>query len=809
MAGAGVTLHGLHLVYFAQRVSERLTTLVHTLTSSRLWFHRLRPASECREQGQPAPLCPCGQSWTFLSTEFCETGICEVEEDFTEHQNLLHAGTVSTGSTRALGCDLRADLLASRITPERYHNRRQALDGLLRRRRVSGRLLEVVIGHATFVGLMCRPVLSVFNTVYRFIQAHYSKPTPLWETAREELRAFKGLMIFLHADWCRGWNNYVVATDASMTGYGVVSSIWQDSDVAAVGRELERGRFRKLGSHSAREAALTAAGFVRDSVTDEWRAGWVSDDEYLSRSGWGLNHESASEFKGLEPCLWGKWLYPAGILELEARALAKGLRRVALSRFGHDIRQLILIDNMSVCLAFDRSRARSLPSWSRSGSSLRTFWLGTFLALFDGCLVSPTTLTAQADWRGEDDSKILTDALPSIKGQKRAHSETSRGEPAEECCKVTQARSATDSEALTRAFERPKGREPGVVSRDPRSRVNLGATSLERVAQANKRGRERDESPSSSTSDRARGSGQPEEEETGEKGSAKGQKCSKPHNGRRGFDVPGVQCCGGKHLETVQGGADEVFRVWASSRVVPPPSLPGRPPELQSRETPASLLHHRPDYGRLGTKKLPRAWRALEVDTRQDSQGLCVGGLGRFCSRDAAPWQAPHGSFPANSSVELLSAFGTLASSCVQLGEASRGCDQSLDFASVARGGEGELQKRGLRRVGCSGQPLDAVERQVVQLAEVLPPHNTALGLRLPRVRRGLQGGGNAFGSRSNALPNPARWTVNRPGQGLPFAPGGSEARSMACSQKCGALREERATGQDLGEPQPQLQSSR
>ena len=57
--------------------------------------------------------------------------------------------------------------------------------------------------------------------------------------------------------------------------------------------------------------------------------------------------------------MWGKWQYPAGILELEAKALVKGLRRVALSHFGHDVRQLILTDNMSVCLAFDRSRARS------------------------------------------------------------------------------------------------------------------------------------------------------------------------------------------------------------------------------------------------------------------------------------------------------------------------------------------------------------------------------------------------------------------------------------------------------------------
>ncbi|CAE7471367.1 unnamed protein product, partial [Symbiodinium pilosum] len=61
-----------------------------------------------------------------------------------------------------------------------------------------GRLLEVLIGHATFAGLMNRPVLRVFNTVYRFINSSYTKPSKLW-AVRDELIAFRGLMIFLRA----------------------------------------------------------------------------------------------------------------------------------------------------------------------------------------------------------------------------------------------------------------------------------------------------------------------------------------------------------------------------------------------------------------------------------------------------------------------------------------------------------------------------------------------------------------------------------------------------------------------------------
>ena len=141
-----------------------------------------------------------------VSHDTVETGLREVEEVFGAHSLILHPGVVSCGTTKALGCVIRGDLLASRVPPERYHKLRQAIQGLLERKRVSGRFLEIVIGHAAFVALMNRPVLSVFNAVYRYISAHYFKPAVLWESVREELTVFRGLMIFLHADWGRPWN---------------------------------------------------------------------------------------------------------------------------------------------------------------------------------------------------------------------------------------------------------------------------------------------------------------------------------------------------------------------------------------------------------------------------------------------------------------------------------------------------------------------------------------------------------------------------------------------------------------------------
>ncbi|OLQ04427.1 hypothetical protein AK812_SmicGene12519 [Symbiodinium microadriaticum] len=298
-AGASLAMGFTWSLFFAQRVSERLVSLAPSLSTSQLVNDRmgtvvLEPDEEAKVHHYVYV-----DNLGVISTDekTTDTSLREIENIFTSHSLLLHPGEVSCGSTRALGCDLRADLLASRVTPERYHNLRQAIEGLLRRRKVSGRLVECIVGHATFVGLMCRPILSIFNTVYRYVHAHYWKPSVLWDSVREELTMFRGLMIYLHSEWVRPWSNYVSATDASLRGYGVVSSFWKVADVAAVGRELERSRFKKLGMHSARDSALTAAGFTKDEATQEWRAGWLTAAEYLNRTGWGLN-ETFKEVPG-------------------------------------------------------------------------------------------------------------------------------------------------------------------------------------------------------------------------------------------------------------------------------------------------------------------------------------------------------------------------------------------------------------------------------------------------------------------------------------------------------------------------------
>ena len=65
------------------------------------------------------------------------------------------------------------------------------MDWVLRRGRLSGRALEVWLGHATFCAMAERGMLAVFSLSYAFLAAHYWEDAPLWPTVREELEAFR------------------------------------------------------------------------------------------------------------------------------------------------------------------------------------------------------------------------------------------------------------------------------------------------------------------------------------------------------------------------------------------------------------------------------------------------------------------------------------------------------------------------------------------------------------------------------------------------------------------------------------------
>eukprot|EP00959_Pyramimonas_sp_CCMP1952_P058498 1221580-Pyramimonas_sp.AAC.1 len=66
--------------------------------------------------------------------------------------------------------------------------------------------------------------LSVWHTVYTCIRERYWAKSDVWDSARQEVECFFGLMPLLRSEWDRPWLAQVLSVDASPRGRGVASS---------------------------------------------------------------------------------------------------------------------------------------------------------------------------------------------------------------------------------------------------------------------------------------------------------------------------------------------------------------------------------------------------------------------------------------------------------------------------------------------------------------------------------------------------------------------------------------------------------
>ncbi|CAK0810365.1 unnamed protein product, partial [Prorocentrum cordatum] len=354
-------------LYFAQVANLGLVERVPALTSSCV----------ATDRGPPIVLTPTS-SWHYvyvdnvgllsLDASYVKGALADTIAAFDAAGLIMHDISVDSDIAEALGVTLDGRKHQTLVNHRRYWKVRLALRWALSLRRLAGRELEVLLGHCTFVGLMCRETLSVRHTVYTFIRERYWAKSDVWDSARQELECFLGLMPLLRSEWDRPWLAQVLSVDASPYGWGIASSEFGESTVKKQGRILERSRFRRLGGLPARASALAAAGFVYSPTTARWQ---VNDEKERDPSD--VQEAGAWEMRKDFPeipgallhgdrwrlILHGKWAYSEDILILEARVLVKAVARVCNCVPGGFCRVLLLGDNMSVILACERFRARS------------------------------------------------------------------------------------------------------------------------------------------------------------------------------------------------------------------------------------------------------------------------------------------------------------------------------------------------------------------------------------------------------------------------------------------------------------------
>ena len=170
-------------------------------------------------------------------------------------------------------------------------------------------------------------------------------------------------MVLLVAEWDRGWDPVVLASDASEWRYGVTAMTASSSEIAKTGRIAERSRFRHPGVPSARAAAFQATGHLQ-----RWAQAVGVDEHSLHEAlpegseRWELDErfpEVPADWraKSLWKVVRGRpWQREENILLLEARALCAAVQ-VGFSYVGAG-GALCMVDNMALCLSVCRSRAR-------------------------------------------------------------------------------------------------------------------------------------------------------------------------------------------------------------------------------------------------------------------------------------------------------------------------------------------------------------------------------------------------------------------------------------------------------------------
>ena len=148
-------------LYFCQRINELQCTKSTSLHSSQLITDKGPPvvfksskvlAQECRSIRHYVYVDNLGVISPHEA--LVKSAIQEMEDHFGQTGLLLHPGEVHEGETKALGTLLDGENLCSKISHECFHKVRQSIRGLLKRRKVTGQMLEVVIGHATFCNLL-------------------------------------------------------------------------------------------------------------------------------------------------------------------------------------------------------------------------------------------------------------------------------------------------------------------------------------------------------------------------------------------------------------------------------------------------------------------------------------------------------------------------------------------------------------------------------------------------------------------------------------------------------------------------------
>ena len=254
------------------------------------------------------------------------------------------------------------------VTPRRLWKLRLATLELLKGGTASGHLLECILGHYTFVGLLCREFLSCFQACYAFCKRTYDTEIPMWPQVRRELMWACSLLPLVRRDLSSAWSGRVYATDASHWGRGVTVVEKPIDEVKSVARVNDRWKFGR-GEEEKVKAVEDGTQFLPDCLTLEAPPPVLPVLEHAPLPS--EAHGNSGDYVPLDFLSgdWkqlsnGPWERSESIPVLEGRAIVWVLQHLARSSKQHSMKHLILTDSMSCSLALSKGRS-SMSSMNR------------------------------------------------------------------------------------------------------------------------------------------------------------------------------------------------------------------------------------------------------------------------------------------------------------------------------------------------------------------------------------------------------------------------------------------------------------
>ncbi|CAE8609395.1 unnamed protein product, partial [Polarella glacialis] len=251
-------------MWLAQRAHQHQALVGSGLSVSRLLVDGA-PAPEL-ESGQPVMLPYCDNlNVSGIDKSRVQQAIEGAVQRLKEVGFIVHEEVAATLKVKSLGYSIDGGTGVVSANPEKLERLIKGMEHLSRRPYITGHQLEHILGHAVHVMLLRREFLSFFRACYDFIQKCYEVPTKAWTSVATEAKWCCSLLRLCSANLRRDWDCLVTASDASLTGIAVSTSIWSLADVKSVGRVREHSGYK--GKHPCDRPRQQALGIL-DPLTD-------------------------------------------------------------------------------------------------------------------------------------------------------------------------------------------------------------------------------------------------------------------------------------------------------------------------------------------------------------------------------------------------------------------------------------------------------------------------------------------------------------------------------------------------------------